>query len=77
MGRSGILLGLLGAWSTSRAAASLLFNVSATDPLTFALAAFALGESRRDGMSGAGGSRDTRIRPDDRTAQRLRLRSTC
>jgi predicted permease len=38
----GILLGLLGAWSFSRAAASLLFNVSAADPLTFAATALAL-----------------------------------
>jgi predicted permease len=38
----GILLGLLGAWSTAQAIASLLFSTSATDPFTFALAAFAL-----------------------------------
>jgi putative ABC transport system permease protein len=38
----GIVLGLLGAWSMSRAIASLLFDVSATDPFTFALTAFAV-----------------------------------
>jgi ABC-type antimicrobial peptide transport system permease subunit len=38
----GIVLGLLGAWSVSRLIASLLFDVSATDPFTFALTAFAL-----------------------------------
>jgi putative ABC transport system permease protein len=38
----GIVLGLLGAWSVSRAIASLLFDVSAADPLTFAVAALAL-----------------------------------
>jgi putative ABC transport system permease protein len=32
----GIAIGLLGAWSMSRAISSLLFNVSATDPFTFA-----------------------------------------
>jgi ABC-type antimicrobial peptide transport system permease subunit len=39
---AGILLGLLGAWSASRAIASLLFDVSAADPLTFAVTAWAL-----------------------------------
>ena len=38
----GIVLGLLGAWSMSRAITSLLFDVSATDPFTFALTACAL-----------------------------------
>jgi putative ABC transport system permease protein len=38
----GIVLGLVGAWSVSRAITSLLFDVSATDPFTFALTAFAL-----------------------------------
>ena len=38
----GIAIGLLGAWSMNRAIGSLLFNVSATDPLTFAGTAFAL-----------------------------------
>jgi hypothetical protein len=36
----GIVLGLLGAWSISRLITSLLFDVSATDPFTFALTAF-------------------------------------
>jgi ABC-type antimicrobial peptide transport system permease subunit len=38
----GILLGLVGTWSMSRAITSLLFDVSATDPFTFALTAFGL-----------------------------------
>ena len=38
----GILLGLLGASALSRVIASLLFDFSATDPLTFAATAFAL-----------------------------------
>lgn len=38
----GIAIGLLGAWSISRAIKSLLFDVSATDPVTFALTAFVL-----------------------------------
>jgi putative ABC transport system permease protein len=38
----GIALGLLGAWAISRAIASLLFDVSAADPLTFAVTALAL-----------------------------------
>jgi len=38
----GVVLGLVAAWSMSRAITSLLFDVSATDPLTFALTAFAL-----------------------------------
>jgi putative ABC transport system permease protein len=38
----GILLGLIGAWSASRAATSLLFDVSAADPFTFAVAALGL-----------------------------------
>ena len=38
----GIVLGLLGAWSTSRAVTSLLFDVSATDPVTFVVAALVL-----------------------------------
>jgi ABC-type antimicrobial peptide transport system permease subunit len=39
----GIALGLLGAWAGSRAIASLLFDVSAADPFTFASSALALG----------------------------------
>jgi putative ABC transport system permease protein len=38
----GIMLGLLGAWALSRVIGSLLFDVSATDPLTFAMTAGAL-----------------------------------
>ena len=40
---SGIALGLLGAWAVSRTIASLLFDVSAADPLTFLVTALALG----------------------------------
>ena len=40
---SGIALGLLGAWAVSHSIASLLFDVSAADPLTFAVTALALG----------------------------------
>ena len=32
----GVALGLLGSWGMSRALASLLYGVTATDPLTFA-----------------------------------------
>jgi cell division protein FtsX len=39
---SGIALGLLAAWATSRSIGSLLFGVSAADPLTFALTALGL-----------------------------------
>ena len=38
----GIALGLLAAWALSRAITRLLFNISATDPLTFGLTALAL-----------------------------------
>jgi putative ABC transport system permease protein len=38
----GIVLGLFGAWSASRAVASLLFDVSAADPLTFAVTGLTL-----------------------------------
>jgi putative ABC transport system permease protein len=38
----GIAVGLLGAWSVSRAIANLFFDVSAADPLTFAVTALAL-----------------------------------
>ena len=38
----GIAVGLFGAWAVSRAIASLLFEISAADPLTFAVAALAL-----------------------------------
>lgn len=41
-GGAGIVIGLLAAWSTSRAVASLLFDISAADPLTFAVSALAL-----------------------------------
>ena len=42
----GVAIGLVGALATSRALGALLFGVSATDPLTFALAAI--------GLAGAG-----------------------
>ena len=38
----GIVIGLIGAWSLSRGVGGLLFNVSATDPFTFAGTACAL-----------------------------------
>jgi putative ABC transport system permease protein len=38
----GIVLGLSGAWSVSRAIDSLLFDVTAADPITFGVTAFAL-----------------------------------
>jgi ABC-type antimicrobial peptide transport system permease subunit len=41
-GGTGIVLGLVAAWSTSRAVASLLFGVSTDDPFTFAISAVAL-----------------------------------
>lgn len=39
---SGVVLGLIGAWSIGHIVSRLLFDVSATDPLTFTLTAFAL-----------------------------------
>ena len=39
---AGIALGLLGAWGVSRLFSSLLFNVSATDPVTYVGTALAL-----------------------------------
>src|SRR5262249_47801748 len=39
---AGIVLGLIGAWSIGRVVSSLLFEVSSTDRLTFALTASAL-----------------------------------
>jgi ABC-type antimicrobial peptide transport system permease subunit len=39
---AGIVIGLAGGWSLGRAANSLLFDVSARDPLTFGLTAFTL-----------------------------------
>jgi predicted permease len=38
----GIAVGLFGAWAVSRAIASLLFDISAADPLTFVMTALAL-----------------------------------
>jgi ABC-type antimicrobial peptide transport system permease subunit len=40
---AGIGLGLLGSLAATRALGSLLYGVSATDPLTFAAVAFVLG----------------------------------
>ena len=58
----GIVLGLLGAWAVSRGVAGLLFEVSAHDPLTFAVTALALA-----GVAGMAcavpASRATRIDP--------------
>ena len=39
---SGIALGLLGAWAVTRLLRTLLFGISATDPLSFGLAALLL-----------------------------------
>jgi predicted permease len=39
---AGIAVGLLAAWSISRAFSSLLFEISATDPFTYVVTAFAL-----------------------------------
>lgn len=40
---AGVLLGIAGAWAVNRVLASLLFGVSPTDPLTFAVASLAIG----------------------------------
>src|SRR5256714_1607679 len=42
LGAAGIFLGLLGALAVTRLLQSLLFGISATDPLTFAMSAFLL-----------------------------------
>jgi putative ABC transport system permease protein len=42
LGAAGIALGLLGALAVTRLLQSLLFGISATDPLTFAMSAFLL-----------------------------------
>ena len=69
----GIAVGLFGAWAVSRAIASLLFDVSAADPLTFVGDRVGIGGSGRAGVYGAGHSRDPH-RPDHCVARRLRLR---
>ena len=60
----GLAVGLLGAWGVSRVLASLLYGVSATDPLTYALTACALAvvallaswiPARRAATRGSGG----------------------
>ena len=68
----GIAVGLFGAWAVSRAIASLLFEISAADPLTFAVTALALA-----GVAGLACTvpaiRATHIEPDHCVARRLDL----
>ena len=69
----GVALGLVAAWALTRVMKNLLFNVSATDPATFALIALLLFEwdpRKRSAISGSIGSISPMRRPFLMTSSR-------